>query len=66
MKEHYHERIKELITVGKKLKLWHQGAGYKHHCKYQLFNGIDLKDKNVLEIGAGNGKYSMWWFCEWS
>jgi SAM-dependent methyltransferase len=34
----------------------------RFHCEY-LFDGIDLRDKTLLDIGAGDGRYSFYAAC---
>jgi len=34
----------------------------RFHCEY-LFDGIDLEDKTMLDVGAGDGRYSLYAGC---
>jgi SAM-dependent methyltransferase len=34
----------------------------RFHCEY-LFDGIDLEDKTMLDVGAGDGRYSFYAAC---
>jgi SAM-dependent methyltransferase len=52
--------VAEYVSLGRKKGLWRHGAGFKHYCRHQLFGGIDFRGRRMLDIGAGNGKFSLW------
>lgn len=52
--------LKKYIEYGKKSGYWRRGMGYKFRCKHQIFKGINFKEKNFLDIGCGNGRFSIW------
>jgi SAM-dependent methyltransferase len=54
------QMVEQFLALGRAKGLWRHGAGFMHYCNHQLFPGIDLEGKTVLEIGAGNGKFGLW------
>ena len=54
------KNVAAYMRLGRERGLWRQGAGFKHYCRHQLFPGISFKGRTMLDIGAGNGKFSLW------
>jgi 2-polyprenyl-3-methyl-5-hydroxy-6-metoxy-1,4-benzoquinol methylase len=48
-----------LRLIGQKMGLWRHGFALPRSCR-QIFSGIDLGDKTVLEIGCGKGILCLW------
>ena len=53
-------KLKEFIEIGRANGTFNSGKGYVKFCKHQLFPNENFESKSVLEIGAGNGIYSIW------
>jgi len=53
------ELVSQAREQGRDLGLWRHGYGYPKYAK-QVFGDIDLFGKKMLEIGCGNGIYSLW------
>lgn len=60
MDELTEKNVEAYMSLGRQKGLWRHGAGFKHYCRHQLFPGIDFKGRTMLDIGAGNGKFSLW------
>jgi SAM-dependent methyltransferase len=52
--------VRQLKEAGKRLGLWRNGYKFVNYCQSQLFAGIDLRGKSVLDIGCGSGMYLIW------
>ena len=52
--------LEDYISLGRRKGLWRRGTGFRHYCRYQLFPSLNLRGKRILEIGAGDGRYSLW------
>jgi cyclopropane fatty-acyl-phospholipid synthase-like methyltransferase len=53
------KKIKDFIELGRTLGYWTHGYDFPRYCK-QVFKDIDLKGKNILEIGCGKGLFCIW------
>jgi|SRR5271155_4662248 len=53
------ERLQRLIESARALGLLQGGREYKSGCR-ALFDSIDFRGKNVLEIGCGKGLMCLW------
>jgi SAM-dependent methyltransferase len=53
------ERLQALIRSARSVQLLEGGREYTHRCR-TLFDSIDFRGKNVLEIGCGKGLMCMW------
>ncbi|QXE91671.1 class I SAM-dependent methyltransferase [Geomonas subterranea] len=53
------ERVGEFLRLGRERGYWRNGYDFPRLCR-QVFGGISLKGKRVLEIGSGSGVLSMW------
>lgn len=53
------DMVEAVRQLGKQLGFWRHGFAYRHECK-RLFCDTDFEDKNILEIGCGNGIYCLW------
>ena len=51
--------INKFLKIGAEAGYWDKGYGFPILCK-QIFNNIDFKGKNVLEIGCGKGVFCIW------
>ncbi len=52
--------LKQYIKYGKVKGYWQRGIVYKFKCKHQYFKGVNFKGKKFLDIGCGNGRFSIW------
>ena len=50
----------QLIQYGKQKGWWRNGMAFRYHFKNQLFNGVSLEGRKVLDVGCGNGRFAMW------
>lgn len=53
------EQLKRLIKSAQKLGLLNGGREYRNFCR-AMFETIDFRGKNVLEIGCGKGMMCLW------
>jgi SAM-dependent methyltransferase len=53
------EMVQRVIASARKLGLLHGGREYKNRSR-TLFNDLDFRGKNVLEIGCGKGLMCLW------
>jgi cyclopropane fatty-acyl-phospholipid synthase-like methyltransferase len=51
--------VRRLKLAARRVGLLKHGWEYEHRCRV-LFEGIDLRGKNVLEIGCGKGMLCLW------
>ena len=54
------DSVAAYMALGRQRGLWRHGAGFRHYCDHQLFPGVQFQNRTMLDIGAGNGKYSLW------
>lgn len=52
--------LREYIAYGRKHGYWRRGIAYKFQCRHQIFRGVRLRGKRALDIGCGNGRFSIW------
>lgn len=48
------------IEFGKKAGWWRHGSAFQYYCRRQLFEGVPLAGKDILDVGCGDGRYSLW------
>jgi SAM-dependent methyltransferase len=53
------KRLPRLIESARSVGLLQGGREYTHRC-HTLFDSVDFRGKNVLEIGCGKGLMSLW------
>jgi cyclopropane fatty-acyl-phospholipid synthase-like methyltransferase len=58
-KEEAYKQVGRLKLAARKVGLLNHGWEYERRSRV-LFNGIDLRGKNVLEIGCGKGLLCLW------
>ena len=51
--------VDEFLALGKTFNYWDHGFDFPRRSQ-QVFQGVDLENKNLLEIGCGNGLFSIW------
>lgn len=54
------EQVRRLRKVGVEKGLWRRGDKFVSYCRGQLFRGIELRNKTVLDVGCGDGLYLIW------
>lgn len=52
-------QIEGLVTVARRLGLLNGGVEYRNYCQ-AIFDHIEFRGKNVLEIGCGKGMMCLW------
>jgi SAM-dependent methyltransferase len=53
------QHIQKLIDAGRRRGFWRHGFDLQRHSK-QIFGGVSLQGKRMLELGSGRGVFSMW------
>jgi SAM-dependent methyltransferase len=53
------EAITELLEIGRSLNFWDRGYDFPRRSQ-QFFGEVDIRGKNVLEIGCGAGLFCIW------
>lgn len=53
------DKISKFMELGRQYGYWDHGYDYPRMCQ-QVYQGVSLKGKNILEIGCGNGMLSIW------
>lgn len=43
---------------------WRRGTAFRYYCGDVLFKGVRLQGRRVLDVGCGNGRYSLWAACQ--
>jgi SAM-dependent methyltransferase len=54
------ELQQKFFETGSKLGWWRTGIAFDYYCRRQLFREVPVKDKRVLDIGCGDGRYALW------
>jgi len=57
--KHIGKKIDKFMEIGRQYGYWDRGYDYPRMCQ-QVYQGVSLKGKNILEIGCGNGMLSIW------
>jgi cyclopropane fatty-acyl-phospholipid synthase-like methyltransferase len=49
-----------LLDWGRRRSWWRNGLRFRYYCRSQLFEGVPLQGKSLLDVGCGNGRFSLW------
>jgi SAM-dependent methyltransferase len=52
--------LNRYIEYGRKEGYWNRGIAYRYQCRRQIFRGADPSGRKILDIGCGNGRFSIW------
>lgn len=53
------QMVERLLKLGATFDYWDHGYDFPHRTR-QVFQDVSLENKNLLEIGSGNGLFSIW------
>ena len=51
---------RRLLASGRRHGYWRSGRAFWFYCRRELLPGIDFRGKRFLDIGAGDGRYSLY------
>lgn len=54
------ELRQRFFETGRKLGWWRRGIAFDYYCRRQLFREVPVQGKRLLDIGCGNGRYTLW------
>lgn len=54
------ELQQKFLEMGQRLGWWRRGTAFDYYCRRQLFRETPVQDKRLLDVGCGDGRYTLW------